>query len=183
MAWDLLREKYPYSKLFWSLFSRIRTEYGEILPISSSSVRMRENTDQNNSGYVYLLRSDFLTKFWHSGQRFRRNNFTPLCLKFKTYKFPNLILVEISHWGCSLINVVFIWHHERDHMNFPGNDFWCAAIKLKFQTPRKLWNLNLNAMNLARRQRDENTYLHTKSHLNKLMKSKTNFIYHRVSLL
>ena len=26
-----LREKCPYSKLFWSTFSRIRTEYGEIL--------------------------------------------------------------------------------------------------------------------------------------------------------
>ena len=27
------REKYPYSALFWSVFSRIRTEYGEILVI------------------------------------------------------------------------------------------------------------------------------------------------------
>ena len=25
-----LREKCPYSELFWSVFSRIRTEYGEI---------------------------------------------------------------------------------------------------------------------------------------------------------
>ena len=31
---------------FWSIFSRIWTEYGEILPISPYSVRMRENTDQ-----------------------------------------------------------------------------------------------------------------------------------------
>ena len=31
---------------FWSIFSRIRTEYGEILRISPYSVRMRENTDQ-----------------------------------------------------------------------------------------------------------------------------------------
>ena len=31
---------------FWSAFSRIRTEYGEILRISPYSVRMRENTDQ-----------------------------------------------------------------------------------------------------------------------------------------
>ena len=31
---------------FWSVFSRIRTEYKEILRISSYSVRMRENTDQ-----------------------------------------------------------------------------------------------------------------------------------------
>ena len=31
---------------FWSVFSRIWTEYGEILLISPYSVRMRENTDQ-----------------------------------------------------------------------------------------------------------------------------------------
>ena len=30
---------------FWSVFSRIRTEYGEIRSISSYLVRMRENTD------------------------------------------------------------------------------------------------------------------------------------------
>ena len=28
-----LREKYPYRELFWSAFSRIRTEYGEILSV------------------------------------------------------------------------------------------------------------------------------------------------------
>ena len=31
---------------FWSVFSRIRTEYGEILGIFLYSVRMWENTDQ-----------------------------------------------------------------------------------------------------------------------------------------
>ena len=40
------RKKYPYSELFWSAFSRIRTEYGEILRISPYSVRMRENADR-----------------------------------------------------------------------------------------------------------------------------------------
>ena len=44
-----LRKKCPYSELFWSVFSRIWTEYGEILRISPYSVRMRENADQNNS--------------------------------------------------------------------------------------------------------------------------------------
>ena len=52
-----LRQKCPYSELFWSVFSRIRTEYGEILRISSYSVRMRENADQNNCKYGYFLRS------------------------------------------------------------------------------------------------------------------------------
>ena len=46
-----LREKCPYSELFWSAFSRIRTEY-------SYSVRMRENSDQNNSNYRHFLHTD-----------------------------------------------------------------------------------------------------------------------------
>ena len=39
-------------------FSRIRTEYGEILRISPYSIRMRENADQKNSKYGQLSRSD-----------------------------------------------------------------------------------------------------------------------------
>ena len=46
----ILREKCPYSEFFWSVFSLIRIEYGEILRFSGPySVRMRENTDQKNS--------------------------------------------------------------------------------------------------------------------------------------
>ena len=52
-----LREKCPYSELFWSVISRIRTEFGEIRSISPYSVRMWENTDQNNSEYGYFSRS------------------------------------------------------------------------------------------------------------------------------
>ena len=52
-----LRKKCPYSELFWSAFSRIRTEYGEIPRISPYSVRMRENADQNNPEYGHFLRS------------------------------------------------------------------------------------------------------------------------------
>ena len=52
-----LREKCPYSESFWSVFSRIRTEYGKTLRISPYSVRMRKNTDQNNSKYGHFLRS------------------------------------------------------------------------------------------------------------------------------
>ena len=55
---DTLHEKCPYSELFWSAFSRIWTEYGEILCISPYSVRMRENADQNNSEYGHFLRID-----------------------------------------------------------------------------------------------------------------------------
>ena len=58
-----LCDKCPHSELFWSVFSRIWTEYGEILRISPCSIRMRENTDQNNSEYGHFLCSAvFLTK-------------------------------------------------------------------------------------------------------------------------
>ena len=43
-----LRKKCPYWELFSAVFSRIRTEY---------SVRMWENTDQNNSEYGHFSRS------------------------------------------------------------------------------------------------------------------------------
>ena len=46
------------SELLWSTFSRIWLEYGHISCISPYSVRMRENTDQNNSKYGHFLCSD-----------------------------------------------------------------------------------------------------------------------------
>ena len=52
-----LRQKCLYSKFFWSAFSRIRTDYGEILRISPHSFRMWENTDQKNSEYRHFSRS------------------------------------------------------------------------------------------------------------------------------
>ena len=55
-----MREKYPYSEFFRCVFSRIRTEYGEIGSISEYAeylVRMRENTDQTNSKYGHFPRS------------------------------------------------------------------------------------------------------------------------------
>ena len=52
-----LREKYLYLELLWSVFLGIRTEYEEILHFSPYLVRMRENTDQNNTEYGHFLRS------------------------------------------------------------------------------------------------------------------------------
>ena len=51
-----LREKCQYLETFWSVFPRIRAEYGEILRISPYSVPMRENTDKKNSEYVHFPR-------------------------------------------------------------------------------------------------------------------------------
>ena len=50
-----LRRNCPYLDLFWSLLSRIQIEYGEVLCISPYSVRIRENTDQNNVEYGHAV--------------------------------------------------------------------------------------------------------------------------------
>ena len=42
-------KKCSYSEFFWSVFSRIRTEYGERQSISPYSAQMREKADQKNS--------------------------------------------------------------------------------------------------------------------------------------
>ena len=52
-----LRKKCPYSDLLWSVFSHIRTKYGQILRISPYSIRMRKNTNQNHFKYGRFLRS------------------------------------------------------------------------------------------------------------------------------
>ena len=50
-----LHEKFPYSELFWSIFSGIWAEYKNILCICPYSVRIRVNTDQNNSKYLHFF--------------------------------------------------------------------------------------------------------------------------------
>ena len=62
---NTLRKKCPYSELFWSTFSRIRTQYRQI-KLSIYSVYTEylsafspnaENTDQNNSKYGHFSHS------------------------------------------------------------------------------------------------------------------------------
>ena len=52
-----LHKNCPYLELFWSVFSCIQIEYGEIWSISPYSVRKRENADQNNAEYGHFSRS------------------------------------------------------------------------------------------------------------------------------
>ena len=63
-----LRKQCPYSELFRSVFSRFRTEYGEIRSISPYSIRMRENTDRNNSKYKHFSRSEYQNHFVRFGK-------------------------------------------------------------------------------------------------------------------
>ena len=52
-----LRKKCPYSVFFCSVFSRIRTQYGNSICKFPYSIRMPENTDQENSEYGHFLLS------------------------------------------------------------------------------------------------------------------------------
>ena len=63
ISWSFsLCEKCLYSDFFWSIFSRIRIEYGEILSVFAVFlvriffylVRIRKNTDQKNSKYGHF---------------------------------------------------------------------------------------------------------------------------------
>ena len=81
-----LRKKCPYPEPFWSAFSRIRIEYGGTLRISSYSVQMRENTDQNNSKYRHFLLSDY----------------------FSDSKYPRVLNIS-EYWICQRSDYVEPW--------------------------------------------------------------------------
>ena len=115
--------KCPCSELFWFLFSRIRTEYGEIRSISPYSIRMRENTDQNDSKYRHFLCSGnmiFIRPFQPSvtfhikNHHFenQRNSFYRKCNAWKKWDKSSLFSVEVL-WREKSIKLCyfsfFIW--------------------------------------------------------------------------
>ena len=89
-----LREKCPYSELFWFLFSRIWTEYEKIVCISPYSVRMRENANQNSSKYGHFLRS---MPEWHRRAKF---------LKKKTNRINFLLRLIFQQNGQFFSNMI-----------------------------------------------------------------------------
>ena len=86
-----LREKCPYSELFWPVFSRIWTKYGEIRSIYAYLVRMRElrtrislNMDTFHAVIdIFKIAWICWTRFGYSDPRFNRNIFTSLARKLK----------------------------------------------------------------------------------------------------
>ena len=49
---ELIKKRFWIRSFFWSVFSRIRTEYGEIIRISPYSVRLQESSDQKKLRYT-----------------------------------------------------------------------------------------------------------------------------------
>ena len=78
--------------LFWSTFSHIRTEYGEMRSISPYSVQVGENIDQNNSEHGHFSRSANvkilslfsreLESFGNSGNQPRRTTIYLKCSRY-----------------------------------------------------------------------------------------------------
>ena len=83
---------------------------------------------ENSLSYEVKLAQNFSTKFWHYDQRFSRNIFHPMCkvsklscvcttlnylLIYTIYRFS-----DITSIGSSLMNKVYRWCYERNHMDF-----------------------------------------------------------------
>ena len=87
----LMRKKSPCSELFWFVSPRIRTEYGQLRSISTYSIQMRENTNQNNSEYGQFLPS--VCNLWHK----YLENFVMSIQALKWMSGPSLRL-KIESW-------------------------------------------------------------------------------------
>ena len=74
-----------YEELFWSPFSHIWTEYGEIRSISPYSVRMRENGDQDNSSYEHFLSSALQKRIKKGLATFKKEFYLKLVNAFQSY--------------------------------------------------------------------------------------------------
>ena len=137
-----MHKKCTHSELFWSVFSRIRTEYGETRSISPYSVQMWESTDQNNSEYGHFSRSVKVTKR------------TSLNWRIKRIRAPwdNHCVKKVSTWSFFLIRFSCIRTEYKDFLcEFPYSDRvrWdTGQIKLGICTLFSLWMLLLSLITL-----------------------------------
>ena len=80
---------------FWSVFSQIWTEYGEIRSISSYSVRMRENADQKKlriwTLHTVILKCSSLEKLQPHDKRNSNNSLQKIFQNFKKNYLAELI--------------------------------------------------------------------------------------------
>ena len=84
---------------FWSVFSRIQTEYGEILRIYPYSVRMRENTDHKKFR-IWTLFTQWLIIFHVYANIIRYTNadvgYENLPISFSSHKNH---MLKVSHYS------------------------------------------------------------------------------------
>ena len=103
---------------------------------------------------IFKMARSILAKFWDFDQRFSRNIFTPLHLKFKTViyncatcnyplihafnKLSEMISVAHLNWGYLFISLISIWPYESGDIAFP-RDTSCRETYSKCQPPHKIW--------------------------------------------
>ena len=87
---------------FWSVFSRIRTEYGEIRSISPYSVRMRENTHQKKLRIWTLFSSDSQIS------RYALIVLVPAAWQYDTnsYKILDKKIKKMRKCNCLQVNII-----------------------------------------------------------------------------
>ena len=135
-----LIEKCPYSGIYWSVFSRIQTDYGKVLCISPYSVRMRENTDQNKSKYGHFKRSVDSSKLVHLNAKNKTSfiHFTPVASYMQKWALCNkhrLIgrkkLKNSLPFPCRPASRNFLWMFVKENpdRNF---GFWMLSKYLMF---------------------------------------------------
>ena len=104
-----LHKKCPYLEVFWYVFSRIRTEYGDLLYKSPYSVRMRESTDQEtpNAETFHAVTDSYTIpeKNWNSVRNNRSLPFSPVShfyIAWKRQKTKGFLTflwgIEVWHW-------------------------------------------------------------------------------------
>ena len=93
-----LRKKCPYSKLFWSAFSLMRTEYGEMY-----SFRMRESANQKipNTDTFHTVSRTLFTQY-HISSHFREKYFlqrlTQIVFQYQQYQKTQTCLLMKNPW-------------------------------------------------------------------------------------
>ena len=131
-----------FGVVFWSVFSRIQTEYGEIWNISPYSVQMWDSTDQNNSEYRRFSRSVKFTKR------------TCLNWRIKRIRAPwdNHCVNKVLTWSFFLIRFPRVRTEYKDFLcEFPYSDrvrLHTDEIKLGICTLFSLWMLLLPLITL-----------------------------------
>ena len=90
--------------IFWSVFSRIRTEYGDILCIPPYSVRMWENPDQKKLRIWTLFTQCFRSEDWNSKSQFFLETIWNLGLIVELFEISCLFLIFFQ------ANAVFFSH-------------------------------------------------------------------------
>ena len=112
-------KKYPYSELFWSTFSGIRAEYGEIRSSSSYSVRMWKNVDQNNSKYRHFYAVGTSKRLVKKMFIFTTITYVWSGFKDVSRSPANILQQELTKFRCSLLES---WIHKPPQITFA---FYC----------------------------------------------------------